>query len=95
VLVFKAHRLVYHSTLGWRVIKEKKKEENSRRWRKCSSDLSFEWRRCGTAASERRGNTLKRFKVVETDARGPEPAQVPLLLLLITIERRVDRYKSL
>jgi len=24
-LVFKAHRLVYHSTLGWRVIKKKKK----------------------------------------------------------------------
>ena len=23
VLVFKAHRLVYHSTLGWRVIKKK------------------------------------------------------------------------
>jgi len=23
-LVFKAHRLVYHSTLGWRVIKKKK-----------------------------------------------------------------------
>jgi len=22
-LVFKAHRLVYHSTLGWRVIKQK------------------------------------------------------------------------
>ena len=26
-LVFKAHRLVYHSTLGWRVIKKKKKVE--------------------------------------------------------------------
>jgi len=25
-LVFKAHRLVYHSTLGWRVIKKKKEE---------------------------------------------------------------------
>ena len=24
-LVFKAHRLLYHSTLGWRVIKKKKK----------------------------------------------------------------------
>ena len=24
-LVFKAHRLVYHSTLGWRVIKKKKR----------------------------------------------------------------------
>jgi len=24
-LVFKAHRRVYHSTLGWRVIKKKKK----------------------------------------------------------------------
>ena len=23
---FKAHRLVYHSTLGWRVIKKKKKD---------------------------------------------------------------------
>ena len=23
-LVFKAHRLVYHSTLGWRVVKKKK-----------------------------------------------------------------------
>jgi len=27
-LVFKAHRLAYHSTLGWRVIKEKKKKKN-------------------------------------------------------------------
>ena len=26
-LVCKAHRLVYHSTLGWRVIKKKEKEE--------------------------------------------------------------------
>ena len=25
-LVFKAHRLLYHSTLGWREIKKKKKE---------------------------------------------------------------------
>jgi len=25
-LAFKAHRLVYHSTLGWRVIKKKEKE---------------------------------------------------------------------
>jgi len=24
--VFKVHRLVYHSTLGWRVIKKKKKK---------------------------------------------------------------------
>jgi len=24
-LVFEAHRLLYHSTLGWRVIKQKKK----------------------------------------------------------------------
>ena len=27
-LVFKAHRLVYHSTLGWRVLKKKKKKKN-------------------------------------------------------------------
>ena len=26
-LVFKAHRLLYHSTLGYRVIKKKKEEE--------------------------------------------------------------------
>ena len=26
-LVFKAHRLVYHSTLGWRVIKKKREVE--------------------------------------------------------------------
>jgi len=26
-LVFKAHRLVYHSTLGWRVIKKMQKAE--------------------------------------------------------------------
>jgi len=26
-LAFKAHRLVYHSTLGWRVIKNKKKKQ--------------------------------------------------------------------
>jgi len=25
-LVIKAHRLVYHSTLGWRVVKKKKKK---------------------------------------------------------------------
>ena len=28
-LVFKAHRLVDHSTLGWRVIKNKKKPEGN------------------------------------------------------------------
>jgi len=28
--VFKAHRLVYHSTLGWRVIKKKKKAASNR-----------------------------------------------------------------
>jgi len=27
---FKAHRLVYHSTLGWRVIKKKKKQQPER-----------------------------------------------------------------
>ena len=30
-LVFKAHRLLYHSTLGWRVIKKKKQEAASTR----------------------------------------------------------------
>jgi len=29
-LVFKAHRVVYHSTLGWRVIKKKKKKYGSK-----------------------------------------------------------------
>ena len=29
-LVFKAHRLLYHSTLGFRVIKKKKKDHQSR-----------------------------------------------------------------
>ena len=29
-LVFKAHRLVYHSTLGWRIIKKKKKKSGVR-----------------------------------------------------------------
>jgi len=27
--VFKAHRLVYHSTLGWRVIKKKKQKHQA------------------------------------------------------------------
>jgi len=31
-LVFKAHRLVYHSTLGLRVIKKKKKKKTSARY---------------------------------------------------------------
>ena len=35
-LVFKAHRLWYHSTLGSRVIKEKKEEEGGRRTSKPS-----------------------------------------------------------
>ena len=29
-LVFQAHRLLYHSTLGWRVIKKKKKQMNNK-----------------------------------------------------------------
>jgi len=33
-LVFKAHRLVYHSTLGWTVIKKKKKTDERPRPRK-------------------------------------------------------------
>ena len=38
-LVFTAHRLVYHSTLGFRVIKEKKKKNvpGEGGWRCCSS----------------------------------------------------------
>ena len=32
-LVFKAHRLLYHSTLDLRVIKKKKKDETAVRWR--------------------------------------------------------------
>jgi len=31
-LVFKAHRLLYHSTLGLRVIKKKKKKTRSWKW---------------------------------------------------------------
>jgi len=31
-LVFKAHRLVYHSTLGWRAIKKKKKACRYSKW---------------------------------------------------------------
>ena len=41
-LVFKAHRLVYHSTLGSRVIKKKKKDvaavEHERGFRHCVVD---------------------------------------------------------
>jgi len=29
-LVFKAHRLVYHSTLGWKVMKKKKKKKKKK-----------------------------------------------------------------
>ena len=32
-LVFKAHGLLYHSTLGLRVFKKKKKDEPGRAWR--------------------------------------------------------------
>ena len=38
--VFKAHRLVYHSTLGLRVIKKKKKSERLWEWTKASSARS-------------------------------------------------------
>jgi len=40
-LVFKAHRLVYHSTLGSRVIKKKKKTKKTE-WRTCEGDTSEE-----------------------------------------------------
>jgi len=43
--LFKAHRLVYHSTLGWRVIKKKRKKPIT----------------LVRPASERRGNNLKGF----------------------------------
>jgi len=36
-LVFKAHRLAYHPTLGWRVIKKKKKRVWARRQRGAKS----------------------------------------------------------
>ena len=36
-LVFKAHRLVYHSTLGLRVIIKKKKKERRHRAGSCAS----------------------------------------------------------
>ena len=34
-LVFKAHRLLYHSTLGSRVIKKKKKRREGSGWGRC------------------------------------------------------------
>ena len=39
VLVFKAHRLVYHSTLGWRVIKKKKRSSRCCRSSLCEAIL--------------------------------------------------------
>ena len=38
-LVFKAHRLVYHSTLGLRVIKKKNKKKGGTRWCRDLSNL--------------------------------------------------------
>jgi len=52
--VFKADGLVYHSTLGWRVIKKNKKMESLE---PCSSVKD----RIGYAASERRGNNVEGF----------------------------------
>ena len=51
-LVFKAHRLVYHSTLGLRVIKKKKRLR----------DASQHGRQLREAAAEREGNKLKAFQ---------------------------------
>ena len=47
-LVFKAHRLVYQSTLGWRVIKKKKKERRRERGCRCvvGAGHTFEHGRC-------------------------------------------------
>jgi len=53
-LVFKAHRPLHHLTLGWRVIKKKKKEEEGKRGARCQCCVS------GTAA-ERRGDNFKDF----------------------------------
>jgi len=39
--VFKAHRLVYHSTLGWRVIKKKKEESMQAHTHYCYHYLLF------------------------------------------------------
>ena len=38
-LIFKAHRLVYHSTLGLRVIKKKKKKKRARRKKAGASSI--------------------------------------------------------
>jgi len=46
-LVFKAHRLVYHSTLGSRVIKKKKK------WLKSGPECGLDWHMCATFARQR------------------------------------------
>jgi len=42
-LVFKAHRLLYHSTLGLRVIKQKKKKKDH---------FTFEWARKGLGQTQ-------------------------------------------
>ena len=57
-LVFKAHRLVYHSTLGLRVIKKKKKQAVPGA---APPSKSLPWLRLMTA-SERRRNNWKSFK---------------------------------
>jgi hypothetical protein len=39
-LVFEAHRLLYHSTLGSRVIKKKKKKRKTKKTKKDQEELS-------------------------------------------------------
>jgi len=41
--VFKAHRLVYHSTLGWRVIKKKKTNAGARHPPRRGATMLLKW----------------------------------------------------
>jgi len=68
-LIFKAHRLVYHSTLGWRVIK-KKKEYTGRE----GSDLGFDADAADLRALDRiQGTKAIRNLLLRPTRRSPSP----------------------
>jgi len=70
-LVFKAHRLLYHSTLGLREIKKKKKKRDSSAlttsWSGSVSDFGFGVRFCGLwKGSQGLGVTVERSRGSES-----------------------------
>ena len=78
-LVFKAHKLVYHSTLGWRVIKKKASDREAAYHRNSLSGPSSYLRLTGSCIAQRKAQgpsrTCNKSKEEEEEAEASQVIQ--------------------